>query len=62
MGVMKRLVGWRMSGWPIFGPLQVIAGLREERDPEAWKEPTFHHGPPAKRSSVAKKQGELFQE
>jgi hypothetical protein len=38
MGVMKRLVGWQQSGWPIFGPLQVLAGLREERDPEAFKE------------------------
>jgi len=38
MSVMKRLAGWRMSGWPIFGPLQVLAGLREERDPEAFKE------------------------
>lgn len=38
MGVMKRLVGWRQSGWPIFGPLQVLAGLREERDPEAFQD------------------------
>jgi hypothetical protein len=75
MGVMKRLVGWRQSGWPIFGPLQVLAGLRAERDPEAFAErkraarereairaePTFHRSPSPPRKIVGvENQAELF--
>jgi hypothetical protein len=38
MGVVKRIVGWRLSSWPIASPLQVLVGLIEPRDPEAFLE------------------------
>jgi hypothetical protein len=38
MGVMKRLVGWRDSRWPIPNTLQMLAGMIPYRDPEAFLE------------------------
>jgi hypothetical protein len=39
MSFMKRLYGWHHSRWlPVYGPFGVIAGMREERDPEAFEE------------------------
>ena len=38
MGVVKRIAGWRMSGWPIPQPLLVLVGLAAPRDPEAYLE------------------------
>jgi hypothetical protein len=38
MGVIKRIIGWEASRWPIPRPLQVLAGMVEPRDPEAYQE------------------------
>jgi len=38
MGVVKRIQGWRDSRWPIPNTLQVLVGLIEPRDPEAFLE------------------------
>ncbi len=38
MGVVKRIVGWRDSRWPIPNTLQALVGLVEPRDPEAYLE------------------------
>jgi hypothetical protein len=38
MGVVKRIQGWRDSGWPIPNTLQALVGLIEPRDPEAFME------------------------
>jgi len=38
MGVVKGIAGWRDSRWPIPNTLQVLVGLIEPRDPEAYLE------------------------
>jgi hypothetical protein len=38
MGIMKRIQGWRDSRLPIPNTLQVLVGLIEPRDPEAYME------------------------
>jgi hypothetical protein len=38
MSVIKRLIGWKQCGQVIPGPLQVLCGMRRERDPEAFLE------------------------
>ena len=38
MGVVKRIDGWRRSGWPIPNTLQMLVGLIPYRDPEAFLE------------------------
>jgi len=38
MGVVKRIIGWRRSGWPIPNTLQMLVGLIPYRDPEAFAE------------------------
>ena len=38
MGVVKHIQGWRDSRWPIPNTLQVLVGLIEPRDPEAYLE------------------------
>lgn len=38
MAVMKRIQGWRDSGWPIPNTLQMLCGLIPYRDPDAYRE------------------------
>ncbi len=38
MGVVKRIDGWRRSGWPIPNTLQMLVGLIPYRDPEGFQE------------------------